>query len=113
MNTTELGRKAESAAAKHLQDKGYSIIECNWRTKWCEIDIIARKNSTVYFVEVKYRSNSWAGTGLDYITPAKLRQMARAAEGWTQQHNWAGDLSLCAAQVSGTAYLVTSFIIIV
>ena len=71
------GRKGEEAAAKYLVEHGYEILERNWKTKWCEIDIIASQNNTLYFVEVKYRND---GSGLEAITPAKLRQMKFAAE---------------------------------
>ncbi len=75
MNSTEIGRKAEKAAATYLEMRGYRIVESNWRRPRCEIDIIAEKDGTVYFVEVKYRRNDDQGGGLEAITTTKLKQM--------------------------------------
>ena len=101
MKTTEQGRLAESAVAKELSRQSYKISELNWRTRLCEIDIIARKKDIVYFVEVKYRSSNSQGDGFEYITGAKLRQMKFAAQLWVQQNDWLGDWRLLAAAVSG------------
>lgn len=74
------GRIAENVAAEHLVNLGYQIVARNWRTKLCEIDIIAHKDKDLCFVEVKYRHNDSCGDGLDAITPRKLQQMRFAAE---------------------------------
>lgn len=89
-----IGHEAENVASEYLKNLGYKIIELNWRTKYCEIDIVAQKNQTVYLIEVKYRSSDRQGTGLDYITPTKLRQMKFAAEMWVGTHSWDGDYTL-------------------
>jgi len=82
MTTVETGHLAETAAALFLERKGCRIIARNWRTPRCEIDIIAERSGMLYFCEVKYRVRATQGSGLDYITPAKLRQMRFAAESW-------------------------------
>ena len=104
MKTTDRGRKAEEAVAGRLKRQGYEILTHNWRNQLCEIDIIAKKNQTIFFVEVKYRVNEDQGGGLDYITPKKQRQMKFAAELWVAEQNWHGDLRLVAASVSGPDY---------
>ncbi len=48
-----IGNTGESRAADFLKGQGYAIVERNWRTKTGEVDIIARKNDTLVFVEVK------------------------------------------------------------
>ena len=50
---TRLGQTGESAAARYLQLHGYKILEKNFRSRFGEIDIVAQKNETVVFVEVK------------------------------------------------------------
>jgi uncharacterized protein (TIGR00252 family) len=107
------GRAAEAAAAEYLKRLGYEILDQNWRTRRCEIDIVARHKNTVYFVEVKYRQQSSQGSGLDYITPSKLRQMSFAAKMWLAQHNHTGEIALSAIEVSGPEYEVTDFIEII
>lgn len=96
MNTTEIGRKAEERVAAYLRQHGYRILSQNWRTRYCEIDIVALKERTIYFVEVKYRSH---GCGLDYVTATKLRQMRFAAQLWIATKNWQGDYELAAIEV--------------
>ena len=57
MNTKIIGNEGEKRAAAYLESKGFSIIERNWRTNRGEIDIIAFKNDTLVFVEVKTLPN--------------------------------------------------------
>lgn len=104
------GRAAEAVVAEYLRKKGFEIISQNWRTRSCEIDVIASKDGDVYFVEVKYRRSNLQGTGLDYITDRKLAQMRYAASMWLQENNWNGDMFLCAAEVSGSDFVVSCFI---
>lgn len=110
-NTTNIGRRAEAAVCKHLESLGYRIIEQNWRTRWCEVDIIASKDDVVYFVEVKYRRDQSQGTGLNYVTPSKLKQMHFAAEFWLASQDIAADAELAAAAVEGPDFLVSDFIV--
>ena len=72
----------------------------NWRTRWCEIDIVSKDRKCVYFTEVKYRSSDRQGTGFDYITPKKLKQMSFAAEFWLAENKWTKESLLQAAEVN-------------
>lgn len=53
MNTKVTGNKGEEKACKYLIEKGYEIIDRNWRTRTGEIDIIVKKADFLVFVEVK------------------------------------------------------------
>lgn len=110
MDTTRIGLIAEEAATNFLVQNGYKIIDNNWRTKNCEIDIVACRDKCVYFVEVKYRKQPVQGRGLDYITTKKLKQMSFAAEIWVFEKKWNGDYSLAAIEVSGQNYDITAFV---
>jgi len=110
MDTTTVGRRAEDIAANYLVSKGYKIVQQNWRTRWCEIDIVAVRGDAVTLVEVKYRRQNHWGDGLDYITTAKQRQMSFAAEFWMATHQWSGPCYLAAVEVSGPKFEVTQFI---
>ncbi len=101
MKTTEQGQAAEKTVADLLNQNGFEIIDRNWKTKVCEIDIEAEKDKVVYFVEVKYRSGQAQGDGFDYIANQKLKRMHFAASVWTQNYNYSGDYRLMAASVSG------------
>lgn len=106
------GKQGEDAVVQYLEKRSYKIRETNWRTRWCEIDIVAEQNEVIYFVEVKYRQSSRQGDGLEYITDKKLQQMAFAAELWISSHDWRGGYELAAAAVSGSQFTVDNFIVI-
>jgi len=58
MNTSQyqphqLGKWGEDKAAEYLQNKGYKILERNFKRKWGELDIVAQKEKTIIFCEVK------------------------------------------------------------
>lgn len=99
MSNKSAGNQAEDSAAQYLTENGFKIIDRNWRNRWCEIDIIAKKNSTLYFVEVKSRTSRFQGSGLDYITSKKLKQMSFAASMWVSDNNWTEQYQLSALSV--------------
>lgn len=103
------GERAESKAANHLRAQKFTIIDRNWKTKWCEIDIIAKKGGVVHFIEVKYRKNDRSGRGLAAITPKKLKQMKFAAELWLASKN-VEQAVLSAVEVSGDTFEISEFI---
>lgn len=100
------GRVAEEAAAEYLEQHGFEIINRNWKTRYCEIDIVAKKKKMIYFVEVKYRLSEAQGSGFDYITDKKLHQMRFAAEFWVNERGWKGEYGLAAIEVSGADFRV-------
>lgn len=75
-----IGAVGEVKATQWLKAQGFTIIDRNWKTKYCEIDIIAQKDAVSYFIEVKYRTSSQYGGAIAAITPKKLEQMTFAAE---------------------------------
>lgn len=112
MIPTETGRRAEAAVADYLAKQGYRILARNWRTRFCEIDIVAERKGVICFVEVKYRTTDKQGGGLEYITAKKLKQMDFAAQSWCNEKDWAGDWRLVAAAVSfdGRDYTVENLV---
>ena len=101
MTNHQSGHDAEKRAAEYLVQQGYKITELNWKTRYCEIDVIAEKAQTIWFVEVKSRKNSSQGYGYEYVTPKKLQQMNFAAEMWVQSNNWDGDYRLAVISIDG------------
>jgi len=99
MNTTDIGRHAEEKVAELLRSNGHKIDAMNWRTRWCEIDIVSILDSCVYFTEVKYRSSTDWGDGFSYITSKKFKQMKFAAEMWISDNNWQDEAALQGASV--------------
>lgn len=103
----DIGRRAEQAACEYLIRQGCTVIAQNWRTPWCEIDIVAFRDNTIYFCEVKYRRSDAFGSGIDYITPWKLQRMAQAAIRWVHYRRWQGPYQLAAIEVSGADFRIT------
>jgi putative endonuclease len=110
MSPTEKGRKAETAACVYLEMRGYKVLEQNWRRPRCEIDIVAQKGDTVYFVEVRYRANSNQGSGIDSITQSKLKKMQRSAWYWVEETKWNGPYQNSVIEVEGRDYQILSFV---
>jgi putative endonuclease len=73
-----LGSFGELAAAAHLQRRGASIVERNWRCPIGEIDLVARLGEQLLFVEVKTR-RSGALAPETSVGQAKRRRLARLA----------------------------------
>lgn len=76
----DIGNHGEEFASRILSDMGYEIMERNYWTKIGEIDIIARKDQTLHFIEVKTRTQSSYGYPAEAVTGDKLSKMRRVAE---------------------------------
>jgi ribonuclease HII len=111
VTTKQIGDAAESEVADYLMHSGHEIMERNWKTKFCEIDIVSRHGDTVYFTEVKYRKKPDQGGGLAAITTKKQRQMTFAAEYYAIKYSLKSmNLRLAAASVSGQPPVVETFL---
>lgn len=106
-----IGDTAETTVISYLLRRGHEILGRNWKTKFCEIDIVSKYNNIVYFTEVKYRRQPGQGGGLAAITPSKLRQMKFAAEFYVLANKLSGtDMRLAAAAVTGEPPEVDTFL---
>lgn len=91
MNSKELGIKGEVLAVNHLKEKGYRVLDVNWRYKHKEIDIIAMFEEVLCIVEVKTRRS-------DYISPKesvnlkKQKNLILAANEYVLQKNFENDI---------------------
>jgi putative endonuclease len=83
----DLGRKGEDLALDFLVKSGYKIISRNYKTKLGEIDIIAKENNAICFIEVKTRSSKRFGLGCDTVSSRKQRQSAKAALIFLKENN--------------------------
>ena len=112
--TRNIGNAGEQAAADWLAADGHEIIERNWRTRYCEIDIVSMKDGVLWFTEVKYRKNDNFGGGLGAITAKKQRQMRFAAEVFiAKQPQYEGcDMRLVAVAVEGNPLTVRERVVL-
>lgn len=87
MNTTQLGRFGESAAAEFLRERGWKILARGYRCKYGEIDIIAENKEYFLFAEVKLRKNALYGRASDSVTFSKQRKLITTARMWLAEQN--------------------------
>lgn len=78
-NNQVSGRQGEIIAEKYLTANGYEVLCRNYRAGRAEIDLVARKADTIAFVEVKARSSTTFGFGLDAVNPKKQKNIIEAA----------------------------------
>jgi putative endonuclease len=83
----ELGKQGEKQAVDFLQEKGYSILDVNWRHRHKELDIIAEYNDELHIVEVKTRTSSLWQTVGEIVGISKRKNIIAAAEAYIQQNN--------------------------
>lgn len=79
-NRKNIGQLGEDAAAVYLQKNGYKIIERNYMISHSEIDIIAKTDKYLVFVEVRSKTGTEFGSPEDSMSAAKRRQVRKTAE---------------------------------
>ena len=82
MNRKETGTIAEDIAADYLSKRGYKIRERNYRTREGEIDIIAEKDGTLVFTEVRAKTGKAFGSAEESITERKKKRLIALAEAY-------------------------------
>lgn len=83
-----LGARGEAAVADDLRHRGYTILACNYKRPCGEIDIIARNQSMIIFIEVKTRTKNYFDAA-ELITPAKQKRIVMTASSYLLAHNYA------------------------
>ncbi|MEZ3161278.1 YraN family protein [Microbacterium sp. BWT-B31] len=81
-----LGRAGEDRAARHLESRGYTVLERNWRTREGEIDLVALDDRALVVVEVKTRRSDGFGDPLEAVDERKRRRLWRLAMAWIAAH---------------------------
>lgn len=90
--TKPLGDRGEEIAARHLRERGWTVLDRNFRLGRKEIDLVARRGETVAFVEVKTRGGRGYGHPLEAITWKKRREIGQVAQAWIDRHGRDGDV---------------------
>lgn len=109
-----LGDWGEKLAANHLSSQGYEILDQKVRTPFGEIDLVARQDAELVFVEVKTRSSTRFGMPEESITPRKQEHMLACAEAYLQSHpehtgNWRIDVIAIQRSISGASPIIVHF----
>jgi putative endonuclease len=75
-----LGKRGEDLACEELERRGYDILDRRFRTRFGELDIVARDNGVLVFVEVRARSGCRFGSPFESVTSQKRRRICAMAE---------------------------------
>lgn len=80
------GRWGEELAARYLRDKGFTVTAANWRSRFGEIDLIARDGACLCFVEVKLRRNAAYGSAAAFVDRRKQDRLRATAMLYLSRH---------------------------
>lgn len=86
LNNQLKGKKGESLAKNFLIKKGYTVVDTNFRAKTGEIDIVAKKNETIVFIEVKSRSTLSYGYPYEAVGYKKQQKIINTAQYYILLH---------------------------
>ena len=86
-----LGRAGEDLARRHLQQAGYDVLEANYRTRGGEIDLVARRDGVLVFVEVRTRRGGRLGPPEESVDAKKQARLVAMVEEYMQAQE-AGDV---------------------
>ena len=81
----QTGHSGEAMAVKHLGEKGFSILQQNWRHSHWEVDIIASKDDILHFIEVKTQRTKKFGHPEESVGKKKIQNLINAAEEYLYQ----------------------------
>jgi len=81
-----MGLEGEEIAQEYLLARGWRILAHRFRMGRLEIDLVARRGSTVAFVEVKTRFGAAFGSPLEAVTALKRREITKVAHAWVDRH---------------------------
>jgi ribonuclease HII len=95
------GRLAEDFAAEWLTGNGWGVRERNWRTRYGEVDIIAVRDGTAAFVEVKHALQGREHLALSKVDAIRRKRLAAAASEWLAVSGFRGDCRFDVLLVTG------------
>lgn len=86
----DIGKAGEQIAYNYLKEKGYQVLEQNWRYRRAEVDLIARHGEVLVFVEVKTRSSQAFGEPEEFVSTQKENLLSSAASAYMEaiNHDW-------------------------
>ena len=81
-----LGQAGEDIARRYLEERGYALLEANYRCRWGEVDLVMEHEGSVVFVEVRTKRNSAFGTPEESVTATKRKRLTATAYTYLQEH---------------------------
>ena len=98
----ELGKWGENLAAEYLQDKGYEILERDWKSGHHDLDIVAKEDDTLVVVEVKTRRNRLFGDPEEAIDYKKRMSLQSAINHYVKSHHVKSPVRFDVISIVGT-----------
>ena len=86
MPNTGSGRLGEQLTAEYLEEKGYEIVERNFKCRFGEIDVIAEDRKFLIFAEVKLRKSAEYGAAREFVDARKQERLRQTALLWLEGH---------------------------
>jgi putative endonuclease len=83
----DIGFEKEKEVVVYLKRLKYKILDTNFKTRFGEIDIIAKQDDTIVFIEVKYRKSSFRGTPQESVTYSKQKKIVKSSIVYLKQNN--------------------------
>ena len=84
-DSNKTGQQAEESAYHYLKTQGLVLVERNYNSPRGEIDLIMQDNNTTVFIEVRYRSNNWFGSGAESVDQHKQQKLLATAVHYLQK----------------------------
>ena len=82
-----LGARGEALAARWYEERGYTVLDRNWRCREGELDLVLARGRTLVFCEVKARTSNAYGTPAEAVTRTKQRRIRRLAVRWLDERD--------------------------
>jgi putative endonuclease len=81
----ETGKQGEAEARRYLEEKGYRVLEANWRFHRFELDIVATNSQELVVVEVKTRSENYLARPETAVDKRKIRRIVAASDAYVRK----------------------------
>lgn len=88
LKSADIGKNGEDLAVSYIEKKGYKILNRNYHSRFGEIDIIAKKEKYIVFIEVKTRCANTKFTAFEAVDTFKQKKIIKTAMIYLAEHNF-------------------------
>jgi len=89
-NNLKVGKRGEKEAEVYIKEKGYSVLEKNYKNKYGEIDLVAQKDGELIFIEVRSKTENDFGMPEETVKEKKRKKLRQNATAYTTFKNYEG-----------------------